>query len=94
MQLEKERHGHRHNPQLTVPIEVPLVKKGVPSVLLDQAVLRSSDDGRKTECQGEDGICGYHLFKTTASVGIVSRGLSVRGSTRVSVVKASHGRGR
>ena len=69
VQLEQERYGRRHVLQLTVPIEVPLVKKGAPSVLLDQFVLRSSDDGWKSECQDEDGICRYHLFKTT---GIVS----------------------
>lgn len=53
---ETGSNGCRPNLQLelTVPIEVPLVKKVAPSVLLDQAVLRSSDDGWESESQDED----------------------------------------
>ena len=54
--LSGSENGRQANLQLTVPIEVPLVKKVLPSVLLDQAILRSSDDGGESEGQGEDRV--------------------------------------
>ena len=72
MMHEREREtvaGERTN--LTVSVEVPVVEKVCPGVLLDQTVLGALDDGGKSEGQDEDGGRREHGPGSRWSVGMM-----------------------